>query len=50
MLLIMVKELIIENLNDEVMLDYVIFVDEIFFLLIQKKLILYYFIYCRFIF
>lgn len=30
----MVKELIIENLNDEVMLDYVIFVDENFFLLI----------------
>lgn len=30
----MIKELIIGNLNDEVMLDYVIFVDENFFLLI----------------
>lgn len=44
-----VKESTIENLNDEVMLNYVIFADENFSLPIQKKSTLYYFIHCRFI-
>lgn len=44
-----VKESTIENLNDDVMLDYVIFADENFSLPIQKKSTLYYFIHCRFI-